>query len=88
MPVCVRVIRVFAQDVWQADASDRAGDVCSRKPLAFDEGRRGRGWRVRAAVASPHRVTAAISFCPSVPPQFCVLFCVVVLRGFAGVGLF
>ncbi|TDH07980.1 hypothetical protein EPR50_G00111760 [Perca flavescens] len=48
----------------RADASDRAGDVCSRKPLAFDEGRRGRGWRVRATVASPCRITAAISSCP------------------------
>lgn len=55
---------------WRADASDRAGDVCSRKPLAFDEGRRGRGWRVRATVASPHRITAAISSRLSVPPRF------------------
>lgn len=55
---------------WRADASDRAGDVCSRKPLAFDEGRRGRGWRVRATVASPHRITAAISSRLSVPPSF------------------
>lgn len=59
---------------WRADASDRAGDVCSRKPLAFDEGRRGRGWRVRAIVASPHRITTAILFCPSVPPRFSVPF--------------
>ncbi|GAA6224260.1 pro-neuregulin-2, membrane-bound isoform-like [Lates japonicus] len=59
---------------WRADASDRAGDVCSRKSLAFDEGRRGRGWRVRATVASPHRITAAISSCSSVPPRFSVLF--------------
>lgn len=59
---------------WRADASDRAGDVCSRKPLAFDEGRRGRGWRVRATVASPHRITIAIVFCPSVPPRYSVLF--------------
>lgn len=60
---------------WRADASDRAGDVCSRKPLAFDEGRRGRGWRVRA-VASPHRITAAISSCLSFRPPFSFLFSV------------
>lgn len=64
-PVGARVIRVFAQDVARrGDAVDRAGDVCSRKPLAFDEGRRGRGWRVRATVATPHRITAALSSCP------------------------
>lgn len=52
---------------WRGDDSDRAGDVCSRKPLAFDEGRRGRGWRVRATVATPHRITAAFSSCPFGP---------------------
>lgn len=55
---------------WRADAIDRAGDVCSRKSLAFDEGRRGRGWRLRAAVASPHRITAATL---SSSPVFCSL---------------
>lgn len=53
---------LFAQDVaGPTPVVTEAGDVCSRQPLAFDEERRGRGWRVRATVATPHRITAATS---------------------------
>lgn len=46
----------------RSDASDRAGDACSRKAHACAEGRRGRDWRLRSTVAPPYRITA-ISSC-------------------------
>lgn len=97
--VCARVRGSLGwlRRTWRADASERAGDVCSRQPLAFDEGRRGRGWRVRATVASPRRITAALSSPRhSVPPRFSVLSLFLYFlffsssspTGFEGLGLF